>query len=33
MNTETNKEELLTFGRPPIGKDLQRGTFTSPANP
>jgi len=28
-----NEEELLTFGRPPVGRDLQQDTLTSIASP
>ena len=33
VDAETKEEKLLTFGRPPVGKDLQQDTLTFTANP
>jgi len=33
IDTEMKEKNLLTFGRPQIGKDLQENILTSTANP
>lgn len=32
VDTEMKEEKLLSFGRPPVGKDLKKYTLSSAAN-